>query len=111
MKLVVAIIQPHQLPAVKQALYAHDVFHMMCTNILGTVPNHGERQTFRGVAHEVELFQKVRVEVICTDDRVGVVTDAIVEGGKASGETGLIFVTEIVDCVSVSTGERGTAAL
>ena len=111
MKLVIAVIQPQQLPAVKQALYASQIFHMTCTNILGTEPNKGEHQSFRGVGHEVELFQKVRLEIACNDSFVEPIINAIVQGGRASGGAGKIFVAEMSDCVVIGTGERGPRAV
>jgi nitrogen regulatory protein P-II 1 len=111
MKLIIAIIQPHQLPAIKRALYEAQIYHITCTNILGTVPNYGERQTFRGVEHEVTLFQKVRLEFPVNDAFVETAIDAIVQGGRASGGPGKIFVTELYDAVTVATGERGPAAI
>lgn len=111
MKLIIAIIQPQQLPAVKRALYKAQIYHITCTNILGTVPNQGEYQTFRGVEHEVTLFQKVRVEFPINDAYVETAIDAITEGGRASGGAGKIFVTELYEAVTVLTGERGPAAI
>jgi nitrogen regulatory protein P-II 1 len=111
MKLIIAIIQPHQLPAVKQALYRARIYHLTCTNILGSVPNQGERQTFRGVPHEITLFQKVRVEFPVNDAYVETAVDAIVEGGRASGGAGRIFVTELCDAIEVLTGARGPAVV
>jgi len=107
MKLIIAIIQPDQLPAVKRALYEAQIYHITCTNILGTVANYGERQTFRGVEHEVTLFQKVRLEFPVNDSFVETAINAIVKGGQASGGAGKIFVTELCETVTVRTGERG----
>jgi nitrogen regulatory protein P-II 2 len=109
MKLIIAILQPHQLPEVKRALYRARIYHLTCTNILGTVANQGERHTFRGVEHEVTLFQKIRVEFPVNDAYVEAAIDAIVQGGRASGGAGRIFVTELHEAVEVLTGERGPA--
>lgn len=115
MKLIIAILQPHQLPEVKRALYRARIYHMTCTNILGTVPNQGERpgerHTFRGVEHEVTLFQKIRVEFPVNDEYVETAIDAVVQGGRASGGAGRIFVTELHEAVEVLTGQRGPATV
>jgi nitrogen regulatory protein PII len=111
MKLIIAIIQPQQLPAIKRALYKAHIYHITCTNILGTVPNQDERQTFRGVEHEVTLFQKVRLEFPINDAYVETAINALTEGGRASGGSGKIFVTELYEAVTVLTGERGPAAI
>ena len=63
MKLVVAMIQPQQLPAVKLALQEAKFANLTCTNVIGSVPNREEHLRFRGVDQEITLFQKVRVEI------------------------------------------------
>ena len=107
MKLVIAIFQPIQLPAIKRALKEAGFANLSCTNILGTVPNMEEHQRFRGVEHEITLFQKIRIEIAVDDESVERLIDAMIEGGRASGGAGKIFVAELHDCVTVKTGERG----
>ena len=79
MKHVIAIIQPQQLPAVKKSIRESGIEHMSCTNILGTVPNQDEHQSFRGVDHEITLFQKVRLEFFINDEDLDKLIDAVVE--------------------------------
>jgi len=111
MKLVIAYIQPQQLPAVKQSLYKAGIPHMTCTNVLGTTPEAPEHQAFRGVAQDVELFQKVRLELAVKDDEVEKVTNAIVTGGRESGGHGKVFVVEMLECIEVNTGKTGPDAI
>jgi len=107
MKLVIAIVQPQQLPAIKRALHAANFHDMTCTNILGTVPNQEEHQQFRGVDHEITLFQKIRIEIAVRNESVDSIVAAIIEGGRASGGKGKIFVADLADCVTVATGAHG----
>ncbi|MCI0334806.1 MAG: transcriptional regulator [Planctomycetes bacterium] len=107
MKLVVAIIQPQQLPAIKDALKASEFENMTCTNILGTIPNVEEHHKFRGVGQEISLFQKVRVEIAVNDESLQRLVDAISQGGRASGGFGKIFVTNLADCITLATGKSG----
>jgi nitrogen regulatory protein PII len=109
MKLVIAIFQPIQLPAVKHALKEAGFANLSFTNILGTVPNMHEQQLFRGVEHEITMFPKLRIEIAVDDESVEQLIDAMIKGGRASGGAGLIFVTELHDCVIVKTGERNPA--
>jgi nitrogen regulatory protein PII len=111
MKHLIAIIQPQQLPAVKKALHDASIEHMSCTNILGTIPNQDEHQSFRGVEHEITLFQKVRLEFFINDESLEPVIEAISTGGRATGGTGKIFVSELQDCVSVNTGAHGPSEI
>ena len=93
MKLVIAIFQPIQLPAVKRALKEAGFANLSCTNILGTVPNMHEQQLFRGVEHEITMFPKIRLEIAVNDESVEQMIDAMIEGGRAIGGAGIIFFT------------------
>ncbi len=111
MKHLVAIIQPQQLPAIKKALHEANIQHMSCTNILGTVPNQGEHQTFRGVEHDISFFQKIRLEFFLRDDALEPAIEAISKGSRASGGVGKMFVSELQDCITAKTGNRGPSEL
>ena len=55
MKLIIAMIQPHKLTDVKQALYEAEVHKMTVTNALGCGQQMGYTETYRGVMQEVNL--------------------------------------------------------
>ncbi len=110
MKLVIALIRVEQLPAVKQALFAAQIRHLTATTTLGTAPK-SEQQKFRGVAREVSLFQRVRVEVAVTDAMAETAIGAMRDGAMESGGWGRIFVLELSDAVTVWTGQRGPETL
>jgi nitrogen regulatory protein PII len=110
MKLVVAVIRPEQLPSVKQALFDAQIRHMTATTVQGT-GTRTEQSMYRGVAKEVSLFRRVRLEIAVNDDRAETAIEAISEGARQSGGWGHIFVTELVDTVTVWTGERGPRTL
>ncbi len=110
MKLVVAVIRPEQLPSVKQALFDAQIRHMTATTVQGT-GTRTEQRVYRGVAKEVSLFRRVRLEVAVNDDRLETVIAAISEGAQQSGGWGHIFVTELGEVITVWTGARGPRAL
>ena len=111
MKMVVAIVQPQQLPALKKALFESDIQHMTCTNVLGTAPEGAETKIFRGVPQAVTLAQKVRVELAVNDDVVDKTVEALARGARNSGGFGMIFVTNIVQVLNVREGTEGKDAL
>ena len=111
MKMVVAVVQPQQLPDIKESLNAAGVNDMTCTNILGTVANQFEEYKYRGVTQDITLFQKLRIEIGVPDEQVEMVIDALSEGAKKSGGSGLAFVTDLIDCVNLGTGEHGVSLL
>jgi nitrogen regulatory protein PII len=110
MKMIVAVIKPEQLPAVKQALFDAEIRHMTATSVMGTAPR-TEQQMFRGVKKEVSLLKRVRLELAVNDAVLERAIEAITGGCMETGGSGKIFVSELHDVVTVWTGERGSRAL
>ena len=112
MKLIVAMIQPHKLPDVKQALFDAEVYKMTITNALGCGQQKGYTETYRGVVHEVNLLKKVRLEIAVNEDFVQPTIDAIIKGAKTGSiGDGKIFVLDLPECIRIRTEEKGGAAI
>ena len=112
MKLIIAMIQPHMLLDVKSSLHDAQVYKMTVTNALGCGQQGGYTETYRGVAQEVNLLKKVRLEIAVNEDFVEPTINAIIKGARtgAIGD-GKIFVLDLGDCIRIRTGERGTQAI
>ena len=112
MKLIVAMIQPHKLTDVKQALFDAQVYKMTVTNALGAGEQKGFTEAYRGVIMEVNLLKKVKIEISVNEDFVEPTIAAIIEGAR-TGEIGdgKIFVLDLQDCIRIRTGERGSEAI
>jgi len=112
MKLVIAMIQPHKLPDVKQALYEAEVYKMTVSNALGCGQQKGYTETYRGVIHEVNLLKKVRLEIAVNENFVEPTIKAIIKGAKTGkiGD-GKIFVLDLPECIRIRTRERGSQAI
>jgi len=112
MKLVVAMIQPHKLTDVKQALFDEEVFAMTVSNALGCGNTMGYTETYRGVMQEVNLLKKVRLEIAVNDDFVERTIEAIIKGARTGNAgDGKIFVTDLPQCIRIRTLERGSKAI
>jgi nitrogen regulatory protein P-II 2 len=112
MKLIIAYIQPERLTPVKQALYDAEVFKLSVTNALGCGQQRGYHESYRGVDVEVNLLKKVRLEVAVNAEFVDDTIDAIIKGARTGNiGDGKIFVTDLVECVRIRTGERGHDAI
>lgn len=112
MKLVIAIIQPHQLPAVKKSLYDAQVYKITVSNVLGCGEEKGYHESFRGVEHEVTLLKKIRLEIAVNEDFVEPTIDAIITGARTNNVgDGKIFIIDLAECIRIRTGERGTRAI
>jgi nitrogen regulatory protein PII len=110
MKLVVALIRPEQLPAVKTSLHDAGFVKLTATTVMGTAPR-TEQRKYRGVEQKVNLFRRVRLEVAVTDAELERAIQAISDGAHEVGGWGSIFVTELHDMISIWTGERGPRIL
>jgi len=112
MKLIIAMIQPHKLPDVKQELYKNDIFKMTVTNVLGAGQQKGFTETYRGVLTEVNLLKKVRLEIAVNEGFVEPTIEAIKKGARTGkiGD-GKIFILDLPRCIRIRTGEEGEEAI
>ncbi len=112
MKLVVAYIKPERLNAVKQELYAREIYKISVTNALGCGQQKGYTETYRGAIQEVNLLKKVRLAIGVNDDYVEKTIEGIIAGARTGkiGD-GKIFVTPLEECIRIRTGERGHDAI
>ena len=115
MKLIIAIIQPSRLEAVKSALTEVEVFRLTVMDCQGFGRQKGHTEVYRGHEFTVNLLRKVQLQIAVNDDFVEPTVNAIVQGGRAGekGEIGdgKIFILPLDDCVRIRTGERGSEAI
>ena len=112
MKLIIAYIQPHKLEDVKKALSEAEVAKMSVTNSLGCGAQKGYHESYRGVEFDVNLLKKIRLEIAVNEPFVQKTIDAII-GAARTGEIGdgKIFVMDLVECIRIRTGEKGSDAI
>jgi len=112
MKLVTAVIKPHQLDAVKEALHAMGVAGMTVSEVQGYGRQKGHTEVYRGAEYTVEFLPKIRVEVLIDEIDVEKVVDAVVSAFRTGkiGD-GKVWVTSVDEVIRVRTGERGLDAL
>ena len=112
MKLIIAYIQPERLNAVKQALFAREIYKMSVTNALGCGKQGGFLHLYRGAVEEVTLHKKMRLAIGVNDDYIEKTVEAIIEGARTGDiGDGKIFVLPMDECVRIRTGERGPSAI
>lgn len=68
MKLVVAVIQPPKLQAVREALTRIGVERMTVCDAQGYGRQRGQTAQYRGVEYTVNLLRKVALEIVVNDD-------------------------------------------
>ena len=112
MKLVTAIIKPHKLDEVKEALRGAGVAGLTVSEVRGYGRQLGHTEIYRGAEYTVEFLPKVKLEILASDSTVAAVIDAVV-GVARSGVVGdgKVFVTEVGRDVRIRTGETDDEAI
>ena len=112
MKLITAIIQPHKLDDVKEALAAAGVHGLTVSEANGYGRQRGHTEVYRGAEYQVDFVPKVKMEVVVEDAMAAEVIQAI-QAAAQTGEVGdgKIFVSTIDEVIRIRTGETGNAAI
>ena len=112
MKLILAIIKPFKLDAVREALTAAGIEGMTASEAKGFGRQKGQTEIYRGAEYEVNFLPKIRLEIVVDDGQVDAVCTAIRETANSDkiGD-GKIFVLSVDEAVRIRTGETGAAAL
>ena len=112
MKLVTAIIKPHKLDEVKEALMGAGVAGLTVSEVRGYGRQRGHTEVYRGAEYTVEFIPKVKLEILTDDAAVDAVIDAVV-GVTRTGEVGdgKVFVTSVERIVRIRTGETNDEAI
>ncbi len=112
MKLIVAVIKPFKLDAVKDALTEAGIHGLTVSEVQGFGRQKGHTEVYRGAEYQVDFIPKVRIEVVVDDDRVADATETIADTARTGkiGD-GKIWVIPVEEAVRIRTGERGSDAL
>jgi nitrogen regulatory protein P-II 1 len=112
MKKVEAIIRPHLLDAVRNALQELEVIGMTISEVQGYGRQRGHTETYRGTEYQIEFVPKLKIELIISDEVEDAAVQAIIKTSRTGkfGD-GKIFVIPLDDVIRIRTGERGEAAL
>jgi nitrogen regulatory protein P-II 2 len=115
MKLIIAIVQPSRLEAIKEALNRVEVFRLTLVDVQGFGRQKGQSELYRGHELTLNLVRKVQLQIAVNEDFVEPTVNAIIEGGRTGPEgrigDGKIFVLPLEDCIRIRTGERGPEAI
>ena len=113
MKLIIAVIQPEELPEIKEELLKRKIYKFTVTSAKGQGVEYPLQEVYRGVSHEIKLLNKVRLEIAVNDEFVQNVVDAITNVARKDKDKGRgkIFIIPIEECIRIRTGETGTEAI
>ena len=99
MKLITAIVKPHRIEEVKEALRDIGVNGLTTTDVEGFGRQRGHTEVYRGAEYQVDFVPKGVIDAIEKAARTGKIGD------------GKIWVTEAEQVIRIRTGERGPDAL
>ncbi len=112
MKFILAIIKPHQLDEVREALSAVGVAGLTVTEAKGFGRQKGQTEIYRGAEYAINMVPKVKVEVAVSDELAERAMDEIKQAASSGSiGDGKIFVFELGESIRIRTGETGNNAL
>ena len=115
MKLVIAIIRPNRLETVKDLLSQSGFHGLTVSDVQGAGRQRGHTEVYRGHEYQVDLVQKVKLEIAVPDGAVDKVVDLLSQAARTGEEgkigDGKVFVLALEETVRIRTGERGDPAI
>src|SRR5687768_12714475 len=112
MKLIIAIIKPFKLDAVREALIAIGVQGLTVTEVKGYGRQKGHTEIYRDAEYAVSFLPKLKIEVAVPAGEAERVVEAIAEAAR-TGQIGdgKVFLLDLERALRIRTGEADAAAL
>jgi len=111
-RLVTAVIKPHKLEEVKEALAAFGVQGLTITEASGYGRQKGQTEVYRGTEYTIDIVPKVRIEVLCevidAEDVANVIVTAARTGRIGDGK---VWITPVERVIRIRTGETDDEAV
>jgi len=112
MKMLIAMIQPHKLEVVKQALIEHEFIGITVSDVQGFGRQKGRVELYRGAEYLYDYVLKVKLEIAVEAARLPLLVDVLTHAAKTGkiGD-GKIFITSLDQAHRIRSGEIGPEAL
>ena len=112
MKMIAAVVQPHRLDEIREALNSIGIHGMTASEVQGYGRQGGHKEIYRGAEYDIHFVPKIKIEVVVSDEQEDGVVEAICTAAK-TGEIGdgKIFVYDTDKAIRIRTGEEGNDAL
>ncbi len=112
MKYIIAIIKPHKLDDVREALTGLGISGMTVTEVKGFGRQKGQTEVYRGAEYTTNMVPKIKIEVACSSDTAKAVIEAIQHAAETGSiGDGKIFEIDLIGATRIRTGETDAAAL
>jgi nitrogen regulatory protein PII len=112
MKMIAAVVQPHRLDEIREALNSIGIHGMTASEVQGYGRQGGHKEIYRGAEYDIHFVPKIKIEIVVSDDQEDSVVEAICTAAKTGkiGD-GKIFVYDTTKAVRIRTGEEANEAL
>jgi nitrogen regulatory protein PII len=112
MQMIEAVVKPHKLEAVKQALAKLGILGVTAVECKGFGRQMGHTERYRGAKMDVGFVPKVLLKICVKSEETQQAVAAIVQAAR-TGEVGdgKIFVYPVTEVVRIRTGETNEQAL
>jgi nitrogen regulatory protein P-II 1 len=112
MKLILAVVKPHRLDEVKEALREIGINGLTAVEAQGFGRQRGHTEIYRGAEYQVDFVPKVQLEIMAEDDQVQEIVDTIMTAARTGkiGD-GKVFVLPAEQVFRIRTGEMGPDAI
>jgi nitrogen regulatory protein P-II 1 len=112
MEKIEAIIRPHKIDEVQEALSEAGFAGLTVSEVRGYGRQKGHKEVYRGTEYNINFVPKIKLELICSSDKTEAAIDIIIRKAKTEqvGD-GKIFIYDLKDAIRIRTGESGESAL
>jgi len=112
MKFIVAIVKPHKLDDVREALTGIGVEGLTVSEVKGYGRQKGQTEIYRGAEYQIDFVPKIKINVVVNSSLSDQVVDAISKSANTGkiGD-GKIFVIPVGEAIRIRTGETGESAI
>jgi nitrogen regulatory protein P-II 1 len=110
--LVTAVIKPHKLDDVKDALKASGVQGLTVSEVRGFGRQSGHTETYRGAEYTIDFIPKIKLEIVVETDEAERIADVIAAAARTGSiGDGKIWLAPLERVIRVRTGEIGASAI
>ena len=112
MQKIEAIIRPHKIDEVKEALHEAGFPGLTVSEVRGYGRQKGHKEIYRGTEYNIDFVPKLKIEIVCSNNKTEKAIDIILKTAKTDqvGD-GKIFLYDVKDAIRIRTGESGESAL
>lgn len=115
MKLILAVIQPPKLEAVRGALERVEVTRTTVCDAQGYGRQRGHTVSYRGHEYTARLLRKTALEIVVNDDFLERTIRTLIDVARTGAEgvigDGKIFVLPVEEVIQIDDGTRGPGAV